>query len=114
MSSWMPEDEFFERVASAGGADAEPAPAPARLKSRVYSALMLAEAAGGPLASFTETKAAGGGLCCFEELVRIAPVGERVKSLNICRVCHARVLAERLERAPIYWPNCPYVKFQGS
>jgi hypothetical protein len=28
-------------------------------------------------------------------------------------VCHARVLAERLEHAPIYWPHCPYVRFQN-
>src|SRR5260370_6373484 len=63
------------------------------------------------LASLTQTRAAGYGLCFFEDLVRIAPTWEQVKSLNICRVCHARVLAEHLEKAPIYWPNCPYVNF---
>jgi len=41
-------------------------------------------------------------------------VGETVKSLNICRVCHARVLAEHLENAPIYWGGCPYVEFKKS
>ncbi len=112
MSRQIPEDEFFEQLASTDEMHPEPLAAPSTLKSRIYSALMLAEVAAGPLASFTETKAAGGKLCCFEELVRIAPVGEHVKSLNICRVCHARVLGERVENAPIYWPHCPYVKFQ--
>jgi hypothetical protein len=73
--------------------------------------LTLRQAATGPLASLTQTRAAGYGLCFFEDLVRIAPMGEQLKSLNICRVCHARVLAEHLEKAPIYWPNCPYVNF---
>ena len=112
MSRQIPEDQFLEQVAAADDAHPEAAAAPSKLKSRIYSALMLAEAATGPLASFTETKAAGRKLCCFEELVRIAPVGGQLKSLNICRVCHARVLGERVENAPIYWPHCPYVKFQ--
>jgi hypothetical protein len=32
--------------------------------------------------------------------------------MNPCQVCHARMLAEHLDNAPIYWPHCPYVKFQ--
>jgi hypothetical protein len=114
MISQIPEEEFFERLAAGAEVPAEPVTAPSRLKSRIYSALALRQAATGPLASLTESRAAGRGLCVFEELVRIAPVGERLKSLNICRVCHARVLAEQLEKAPIYWPHCPYVKFQKS
>jgi hypothetical protein len=114
MTSRIPEEEFFELVAVEEGLFFQPATAPSKLKSQIYSALMLRQAASGPLASFAQTRASGHGLCFFEELVRIAPAGERVKSLNICRVCHARVLAEHLEKAPIYWPNCPYVKFQGS
>lgn len=112
MSRQIPDDAFFEQLAASDEMHPELVAAPSTLKSRIYSALMLAEAAAGPLASFTQTKAAGWKLCCFEELVRIAPVGEHVKSLNICRVCHARVLGERVENAPIYWPHCPYVKFQ--
>jgi len=46
--------------------------------------------------------------------VQVAPVGERAKSLNLCRVCHARVLAEHMENAPIYWNGCPYVEFKKS
>jgi hypothetical protein len=87
--------------------------APARLKSRIYSRLMQELAATGSLLSLPETKTAGEGLCVFEELVRISPVGEAAKTKNCCRVCHARVLAERIEGAPIYWPNCPYVWFQN-
>ena len=70
------------------------------------------KAESGPLASLTESKARGGKLCVFEQLVRIAPLGETVKSLNICRVCHARVLAEHFENPPIYWSGCPYVRFK--
>jgi hypothetical protein len=114
MISQFSEEEFFERVAEAAELPSAPMKAPAKLKSRIYSTLALRQAATGPLASLTQSKAAGHGLCFFEELVRIAPAGEQVKSLNICRVCHARVLAENLERAPIYWPNCPYVRFQES
>jgi hypothetical protein len=88
--------------------------APSRLKARIYSALMLRESAAAPLRSMAETKAAGHGLCVFEELVRIAPVGEKLQSFNICRLCHARVLAENLEKPPIYWGNCPYTNFKKS
>jgi hypothetical protein len=88
--------------------------APGRLKAKVYSALMLAEAAQGPLRDMAETRKAGGELCAFEELVRMAPVSRKLKSSNICRICHARVLAEMLEQPPIYWPHCPYVKFKKT
>jgi hypothetical protein len=114
MTSQIPEEEFFERIADGAELPSESVTAPSRLKSQIYSTLMLRQAATGPLASLTQIRATGCGLCLFEELVRIAPVGEQLKSLNICRVCHARMLAEHLEKAPISWPNCPYVKFQRS
>lgn len=87
--------------------------ASSRLKSRIYSRLVQEQAAGGPLLSLSETKASGRPLCVFEELVRIAPVGESAKRRNYCRVCHARIAGEHLERAPIYWAHCPYVRFQN-
>ena len=111
MTSQLPEEEFFKRIADGAELPSEPVTAPSRLKSQIYSMLTLRQAATGRLASLTQTRAAGYGLCFFEDLLRIAPTGEQVKSLNICRVCHARVLAEHLEKAPIYWPNCPYVNF---
>jgi hypothetical protein len=97
-----------------GAAAVEPAgqAASSRLKSRIFSALQLEQQESGPLLSLAETHVAGGKLCVFEELVRIAPAGEAVKQKNPCRVCHARVLAEHIEKAPIYWPGCPYVRFQ--
>src|SRR5258708_38305398 len=109
----LPDHEFMERIADAVELT-ESEPAPARLKARVYSALMLRQVETGPLMSLTETNAPGQKLCVFEELVRIAPVGETAKSLNICRVCHARVLAEHIENAPIYWNGCPYVELKNS
>jgi len=112
MTSQIPEEEFFKQVADGVELPSALVKVPSKLKSQIYSMLTVRQAATGPLASLTQTKAAGHGLCFFEELVRIAPAGERVKSLKICRMCHARVLAEHLETAPIYWPNCPYVKFQ--
>lgn len=104
------DDLFFEDLAAQepeGDGDA-----PARLKSLIYSKLMALEAAEGPLASVSETKSEGRRLCVFEEIMEVAPVGEAVKRWNYCRVCHARVLAEQMESAPIYWPGCPYASFQ--
>ena len=109
----LPDEELMERVAD-GVELAESEMAPARLKAKVYSALMLRQAETGPLMSLPETNARGHKLCVFEELVRIAPLGENAKSLNICRVCHARVLAEHMENAPIYWSGCPYVELKNS
>lgn len=100
----MPE-RFFEALA--GHTEAPARRAPSRLKSRLYSALLAQQA---PLLSLAETTH----VCVFEKLVQIAPVGEAAKSLNICRVCHARVLAERLENPPIFWHNCPYAGFKNS
>jgi len=112
MSSHNPTSDFFENLA----ADAQPledeAKAPPSLKSRIYSALVRLQSSSGPLLGLRECQEAGHGLCVFEQLVRIAPVGERLKAMNPCQVCHARVLAERFDNAPIYWPHCPYVKFQ--
>jgi hypothetical protein len=109
----LPDEEFMDQIAGRvelpGGE-----PAPARLKAKVYSALMLRQAETGPLMSLPETDARGHKLCIFEELVLIAPLGEKAKSLNICRICHARVLAEHMENPPIYWSGCPYVELKNS
>ena len=103
------DDGAFDALA----ASAAPEAAPPALKSRIYSALVARQAASGPLLSLPAVKADGRGLCVFEELVRIAPLGEKMKSFNCCRVCHARVVAERIDSAPIYWSQCPYVGFQS-
>jgi len=109
----LPDENFMERIAERVELT-ESEVAPSRLKAKVYSALMLRQAETGPLMNLSETDACGHKLCVFEELVRIAPVGERAKSLNICRVCHARVFAEHMENAPIYWGGCPYVALKNS
>jgi len=88
--------------------------APARLKSRIYSALIAAEQETGPLKSLQRTYSCGRGLCIFERLVQIAPIGETAKSPFFCRVCHARILGENADHAPIYWQNCPYADFHRS
>jgi hypothetical protein len=97
--------------AAAGDAGTQPEPAPARLKSRIYSALVMRMTEGGPLRTLAASKADGGRLCVFEQVVAAASLGEGVASSNPCRVCHARVLGERLERAPIFWPGCPYSEY---
>jgi hypothetical protein len=107
------DEEFMRLIADRAGM-AESAPAPSHLKARIYSSLMRRQAESGPLMSLTKIKACGEELCIFEELVRIAPLGEKAKSLNICRTCHARVLAEHIEDAPIYWNGCPYVALKKS
>jgi len=104
-------DLFLEELARS--TDVVPINAPSRLKSRTYSALVRLAQRHGPLCTLDESKTLGGGLCVFEELVRITPAGEPPQRLNLCRVCHARILAEHFENAPIFWPNCPYVRFQN-
>ena len=112
MSDITNERDFFENVFAAADPGGRLASrAPARRKSRTYSRLMLRQAESGPLLSINETKASGRGLCVFEQLVRIAPFREDFKQRNFCRACHARKLAEVLEKAPIYWGNCPYSEF---
>ena len=110
----IPDDRWLEDLA----AEVEPVPAgpertPSRQKSRVYSALVRCQQESGPLLSLTETRAAGSSLCVHEELLRISPAGEKAKRFDCCSVCHARVLAENLDNAPIYWGHCPYVRFQN-
>jgi hypothetical protein len=106
------QDKFFEQLAALPEEQA-PAQAPSRLKSRIYSAMVDAMAEAEPLASLTETKECGGRLCVFEEMVERSPAGDEAKRWNYCKVCHARVLGETVENAPIYWPGCPYVQFQN-
>ncbi|MBI2686615.1 MAG: hypothetical protein HYX27_09890 [Acidobacteria bacterium] len=104
------DDLLFQQIAAAGECRVD---APSVLKSRLFSALVQAEAAEGTLMSLSECRARGRDLCVFEHLVAIAPIGEDLKSRNPCRVCHARLLAETFEDAPIWWPGCPYADFQN-
>jgi hypothetical protein len=109
----LPEEQFIEKLASEVELT-EPQRAPASLKARIYSALVQRQGAHDRLASLSESKGEGYSLCVFEQLVQIAPLGEAVKSLNFCRVCHARVLGEHFDHPPIYWSGCPYVRFKKS
>jgi len=88
--------------------------APSSLKARLCSALVREQQATGPLASLDSSVASGHGICIFEKLVQISPIGESAKSPFFCHTCHARILAERFDNAPIFWPNCPYVAFKDS
>ena len=108
----MSDDLWFERIAAAESGAAERAPA--RLKSRVYSAVVARLAESGPLLDLSETRQAGGHLCVFEHAVALLPLLPGVRSTNPCRICHARVLGERMEHAPIFWPGCPYSEFHNG
>lgn len=108
-------ERFIERLMDIANDELpESGTAPTSLKARVYSALVRRQAQTGRLESLTRSHSRGHELCVFEQLVRISPVGETAKSLNICRVCHARVLGEHMDNPPIYWPGCPYVEFKKS
>ena len=108
----MNDERFFTLLAEkTDAAPGQTERAPSRLKSKLYSALVMEQAARGPLRSLTATSAAGRPLCVFENVVGLVP-DEHVTSMNPCRVCHARLLAERFEKPPIYWPHCPYVEFR--
>jgi hypothetical protein len=87
---------------------------PASLKARLYTKFVRMQGESGRLASLDASFASGERLCVFEKLVQIAPVGEAAKSPFFCETCHARVLAEHFDNPPIFWPNCPYVKFKES
>jgi hypothetical protein len=106
------QDEQFGRLFSEEAEKNEVAPS--SLKARVYSAIIAEQQASGPLASLVASVAAGYGICVFEKLVQISPIGEKAKSPFFCHVCHARLLAEHLENPPIFWPHCPYVQFKNS
>jgi hypothetical protein len=109
----MSDDLWFEHLADAtAGVTHERAPA--RLKSKIYSAVVAHMAESGPLLDLTETKQAGGRLCVFENALTILPLGTGTRSMNPCRICHARVLGERMQHAPIFWPGCPYADFHKT
>ncbi len=105
-------EEEFSHLFSGPDEQALDERAPSRLKARLYSALVRKQQETGPLMSLEETRRTGHGLCVFEKLVQIAPVSEAAKSPFFCRACHARILAENYENAPIFWSWCPYVGFQ--
>ncbi len=103
-------DRWMGELAGASARDDRAERAPARVKARIYSALVRRLAATGPLMTLGTSKACGAGLCVFEEAVTWLG-SDRLESMNPCSVCHARVLGERMEDAPIFWPNCPYSAF---
>ena len=88
--------------------------APGSLKARLYSALVRKQQESGPLASLDASVESGHGVCVFEKLVQITPIGESAKSPFFCQVCHARALAETFDHPPIFWRHCPYVEFGKS
>jgi hypothetical protein len=106
----MSEDRWFDGLAQTVGKET-PERAPARLTSKVYSAIVLWMSESGALLDLAETQRAGGHLCVFENVLTVLPIGKDVLAKNPCRMCHARVLAERMEHAPIFWPGCPYSEF---
>jgi hypothetical protein len=109
----MADDLWFERLADASGT-VEEERTPASVKSRIYSALVAGMADSGPLLDLRITKEAGGRLCVFENALAVLPLGADFRSMNPCRICHARVLGERMEHAPIFWPGCPYSEFHND
>lgn len=106
----MSDELWFEHLAGAT-AEAPHERAPAKLRSRIYSTLLARMADTGPLRDLRDTQKAGGRLCIFEDALTKLPLGANTRSRNPCRICHARVLAERMEHAPIFWPGCPYANF---
>lgn len=105
----MTDDLWFDTLAAVDAALPDER-APATLTSRTYSAVVARMADSGPLLDLRTTRQNGGHLCVFEHTVAALPV-DAVRSLNPCRICHARLLGERVSRAPIFWPGCPYAEF---
>jgi hypothetical protein len=109
----MADDLWFERLADASGPATEER-TPASVKSRIYSAVVARMADTGPLLDLRSTREAGGHLCVFENALAVVPLGTNFHSMNPCRICHARVLGERMQHAPIFWPGCPYSEFHND
>ena len=111
----MTNDEFdngeIQRILRAAEAET-PAAVSSRLKSRIFSKLIQMEQEQGPLRVLSESRSAGEILCIFETVVAALP-SDNLQSRNPCAVCHARILGERVEQAPLYWPGCPYTTFCG-
>jgi hypothetical protein len=109
----MSDDSWFERLAEAAR-DVPEERTPARLKSKIYSAVVMRMTESAPLLDLQEAKNTGSHLCVFERSVALLPIGTTIRSMNPCRVCHARVLGERMDHAPIFWPGCPYSDFHNG
>ena len=109
----MKAEELLERLAAIDDS-ASADRAPARLKSKIYSALVSRLTETGPLLSLEAIRQSGAQLCVFEKVVTALPAGEQIGSTNPCRICHARVLGERLQWAPVFWPGCPYSEFHND
>lgn len=99
------DDAFFQHLADQ---DAGTAVAPARMKARIYSALLRESQRESPLRALSKTREAGYELCLWEKVMQIVP---GVGRLNHCRFCHARALGESLSNAPLAWSGCPYAQF---
>ena len=91
----MADEVWFQQLADTTGFAGDDR-APAHLKSKVYSSIVTNLAQSGPLLDLRDVKDAGGHLCVFEHALAMLPVGAGVGSTNPCRICHARVLGERL------------------
>ena len=86
-------------------------PAPAALRSRLYTALIREIETAAPLRPLAESAQAGYAICDWENLTRHLPRGE---SRNHCIICHARVLAETFDSIAMPWAGCPYHKLHSS
>ena len=109
----MTDEVWFQQLAEATEFSGDDL-APAHLKSKVYSSLVTSMAQSGPLLDLKDVKDGGGHLCVFEQAIAMLPIEAGVGSTNPCRICHARVLGERLRHAPIFWPGCPYSEFHNG
>ena len=109
----MTDEVWFQQLAEATEFAGEDR-APAHLKSKVYSSLVTSMAQSGPLLDLKDVQDAGEHLCVFEQAIAMLPVGAGIGSMNPCRICHARVLGERLQHAPIFWKGCPYSEFHNG
>ena len=89
------------------GADEESSltPAPAALRSRIYSAVVREAQKQSPLRPLSGSMQSGYAICAWENLVRHLPGGE---TKNHCALCPARKVAEASDRLSIPWSGCPY------
>ena len=103
----MDDERWLERVAAATDFDADRAGARAGAAqgAHLFRAREPPGADRSPPHAWVRRRQPAADCACSKQPSPCCPSADRIGSMNPCRVCHARVLAERLDDAPIFWPG---------
>ena len=91
MPGFNPDKEFRSLLASTGESAER---APSSLKARLYTSLVRRQQESGPLSSLDDSVASGHGICVFEKLVQISPLGDKVTVVRDLDALVTQIAAE--------------------